>query len=180
MKEVVIPKYRQITDNFDVIDCPGFTLKIEHSLLAISKWESKYKKPYLEQKQFTVDEFVDYIKFMVLNEDELPSDWVSQLTVDSAKEIQAYIEDTPSATVIKHNDNKPAGHRRFTTSELIYAYMAQARIPYSAETWNIRRLLNVLEIISIDSQPKKKTPRSETLSRYRSMNQARRKPKKPR
>jgi hypothetical protein len=55
--------------------------------------------------------------------------------------------------------------------------MAQARVPYSAETWNIRRLLNVLEIISIESQPKKKLPKSQTLDRYRAMNKARRKPR---
>lgn len=175
MKEIVIPKYRQITDSFDVIDCPGFTLKIEHSLLSISKWESVFKKPYLEQKEFTVDEFTYYVRCMVLNADELPEGWVNQLTMDAAKEIQAFLEDKPSATVIKRKDDKPTKNKRFTTSELIYAYMAEARIPYSAETWNIYRLLNVLEIISIDSNPdKKKVPKAETLRKYRSMNQARR------
>ena len=112
---------------------------------------------------------------MVLNADELPEGWVNQLTMDAAKEIQAFLEDKPSATVIKRKDDKLTKNKRFTTSELIYAYMAEARIPYSAETWNIYRLLNVLEIISIDSNPdKKKVPKAETLRKYRSMNQARR------
>lgn len=175
MTEIVIPKYQQITDDFEVIDCPGFTLKIEHSLLAISKWESKFKKPYLEQKEFTYDEFVYYVECMVLNPEDIPPDGLKMLTMDSAKEIQAFIEDKPSATVIKRKDDKPKANKRFTTSELIYAYMAQARIPYSAETWNIYRLLNVLEIISIDSNPdKKKVSKADTLRKYRAMNQARR------
>lgn len=177
MKEIVIPPYRQVTDSFNVINCPGFTLKIEHSLLAISKWESKYKKPYLEQKEFTMDEFIYYIKCMVINEKDLPEDWASMLTVDSAREIQDYIEDNPSATIIKRGNDSNSKSKRFTTSELIYAYMAQARVSYSAETWNIRRLLNVLEIISIESQPKKKVPKSQTLDHYRAMNKARRKPR---
>ena len=179
MTEIVIPKYQQITDDFEVIDCPGFTLKIEHSLLAISKWESRFRKPYLEQKEFTYEEFVYYVECMALNPEDLPDDWVNKLTMDSAKEIQAFIEDKPSATVIKRQPEKPGGSKRFTTSELIYAYMAQARIPYSAETWNIYRLLNVLEIISIDNNPdKKKVSKADTLRKYRAMNAARRKPRK--
>ncbi len=124
-----------------------------------------------------MDEFIYYIKCMVINEKDLPEDWVSMLTVDSAREIQDYIEDNPSATIIKRGNDSNSKSKRFTTSELIYAYMAQARVPYSAETWNIRRLLNVLEIISIESQPKKKVPKSQTLDRYRAMNKARRKPR---
>lgn len=177
MKEIVIPPYKNVTDNFDVIVCPGFTLKIEHSLDSISKWESKYKKPYLEQKEFTYDEFVYYIDCMILNRSEIPEDWVSMLTVDSAKEIQEYIEDYPSATIIKHGKDKNDAGKRFITSELIYAYMAMSRVPFSADKWNIRRLLNLLEIIAIEQTPKKKVPKSQTLDRYRAMNKARRKPR---
>lgn len=177
MKEIVIPPYKNVTDNYDVIVCPGFTLEIEHSLLAISKWESKYKKPYLEQKEFNYEEFIYYIQCMVLNEKALPEDWTSMLTVDAAKEIQAYIDDYPSATIIRHGNEKQTANKRFTTSELIYAYMALARIPFSAESWNIRRLLNLLEIIAIEQQPKKKVSKSDTLNRYRAMNKARRKPR---
>lgn len=174
MKKIVIPKYVAVNDNYDVITSPGFTLKIEHSLLAISKWESKFKKPFLEQKTFTFDEFIYYIECMVLNEDELPENWISMLTVDASNQIKEYLEEYPSATVIKKSDDKKNKSKRFTTSELIYAYMAQSRVPYTAETWNIYRLLNVLSIISIDSQPKKKVSRSDTLNKYRAMNKARR------
>ena len=114
---------------------------------------------------------------MVLNEKALPEDWTSMLTVDAAKEIQAYIDDYPSATIIRHGNEKQTANKRFTTSELIYAYMALARIPFSAESWNIRRLLNLLEIIAIEQQPKKKVSKSDTLNRYRAMNKARRKPR---
>lgn len=174
--DIIIPKFITITDDNEVIQCPGYTLKIEHSLDAISKWESKYKKPYLEQKQLTVDEFLYYVDCMILNKDELPDNVCDYLTKENGEQIQQFIEDVPSATVIKRNmDSKTK--KRFTTSELIYAYMAQARIPFTADKWNIYRLLKVLEIISIDSQPPKKVPRSQTLNKYRAMNKARRRKK---
>lgn len=178
MLQIQVPKYMTVTDSFDVINSPGFTLKLEHSLLAISKWESRFKKPYLEQQAFTYEEFIYYVECMTLNPLELPEDAYGYLTIDNAKEIQSYIESYPSATTIKRNEDKKVGKKRMITSELLYAYMAQARIPYSAETWHIRRLLNVIEIISIDNQPKKKVPKSETLNKYRAMNRARRKPRR--
>lgn len=177
MAEIRVPKYRTITDDFRVIECPGFTLKLENSLASISKWESKFKKPFLEASEFTTEEFIYYVECMILNPTEIPKDATSYLTMDNVSEIQNFIVDYPSATVIKHNGEgkKKKGPKRFITSELIYAYMAQARIPYEAQFWNIRRLLNTIEIVAIENNPKKeKVPKSQTMSKYRAANKARR------
>lgn len=176
MKDIVIPKFVTVDDDLNVISSPGYVLKIEHSLLSISEWESKWKKPFFEQKQYTYDEFVSYVKFMTVNKDEVPDHAYECLTMDNTKEIQAYMNEKPSATIIKRTE-KPKQQKRFLTSELIYAWMAQARVPYSAETMNIWRLLNIIEIISIENQPKKKVSKADTLNKYRAMNKARRKPR---
>lgn len=176
MTDIVIPKFVTVDDDLNVVSSPGYVLKIEHSLLSISEWESKWHKPFLNQKDYTYEEFVSYVKCMTLNREEVPDHAYECLTVDNTKEIQEYMNDKRTATVIKRSD-KPQKQKRFVTSELIYAWMAQARIPYSAETMNIWRLLNIIEIISIENQPKKKVSKADTLNKYRAMNKARRKPR---
>ena len=42
-------------------------LTLEHSLISISKWESKWHKPFLDEKhQKTDEEFIDYVRCMCL------------------------------------------------------------------------------------------------------------------
>ena len=41
-------------------------LSLEHSLISLSKWESKYKKPFISNSEMTPDEVLDYIRFMTI------------------------------------------------------------------------------------------------------------------
>ena len=41
-------------------------LILEHSLLSISKWESKWHKPFLVNDTKSVDEMIDYIRCMTV------------------------------------------------------------------------------------------------------------------
>ena len=63
MLKLVIPAsefYNEQTAEF-VYYCET-ELQLEHSLESVSKWESKWNKPFLSSSDKTVDEILDYIK----------------------------------------------------------------------------------------------------------------------
>ena len=51
----------------EFISVKGITLKLEHSLVSLQKWESKWNKPYLTKEPKTYEENIDYIRCMTLN-----------------------------------------------------------------------------------------------------------------
>lgn len=124
---------------------------LEHSLLAISKWEAKWKKPFLTNDDRTQAEMLSYISFMPLN--EVDENFVIALTADQFKEIVEYIKDPHTATTIQQK-NKAAKSNEGLTSELIYYYLAQIPAPFDiCERWNFNRLLMLMQIASIKSDP---------------------------
>ena len=48
------------------------TIQLEHSLISLSKWEAKYKKAFLQDRDLTREETIDYIKFMTLTQSVKP------------------------------------------------------------------------------------------------------------
>lgn len=149
------------------------TLTLEHSLVALSKWESKWKKPFLcDKTEMSVEMFKDYVRCMTITQNVDPAvyDGLTQANVD---EIQAYMADPMTATVIG-NKQKGRVPTRFMTSELIYAHMAILRIPYECQKWHLNRLLTLIQVTSIEQEPKKKMSKADTMNRHRSLNAARR------
>ncbi len=69
MLEVVIPPqevFNDKTQEFGVI--PGGTFKVEHSLVSLAKWESKWEKPFLSETQMNREETIDYIRCMTITQ----------------------------------------------------------------------------------------------------------------
>ena len=46
----------------EFIKTPEYKLQMEHSLVSLSKWESKWGKPFLSKEPKTAAETIDYIK----------------------------------------------------------------------------------------------------------------------
>lgn len=145
-------------------------LKLEHSLVSISKWESKWHKPFLQNNDKTVEEVMDYIRCMTIN--QVNSYVYNALTHDNIDTIQKYIEDPMTATTIKSMPEKH--NNELVTSELIYYWMVALNIPFECEKWHINRLLTLIQICNIKNQPAKNMTRREIMSQNRLINEARR------
>lgn len=147
------------------------TILMEHSLLAISKWESKWKKPFLVEDPKTYEEAIDYYKCMTITQNVNP-DVYRTLKPDTVKEITDYINDKMTATTI--NNRNKRGPKQIVTSELIYCWMTQFGIPFECQKWHLNRLLMLIEVCSIKSEPEKKMPRREAIAQRNALNAARR------
>ena len=127
---------------------------LEHSLISISKWESKWHKPFLDSsiKTRSLDESYDYIRMMSLDPNVNP-DFVYAMTTKQMKELEIYITDPMTATTIKYYKNEKRPNRELVTSELIYFWMTAYQIPFTCEKWHINRLMKLIELCAVKNDP---------------------------
>lgn len=147
-------------------------LQLEHSLVSISKWESKHHKSFLDSEK-SVDEIIDYVKCMTLTQNVNPLVYQC-LTKENIKEISDYIEDPMTATTFRE-DKAPGGKKEIITSELIYHWMIALQIPVEFQKWHLNRLLTLIRVCNIKNQPQKKRSKREIIDSYEAMNEANRK-----
>ena len=148
------------------------TIQLEHSLLSITKWESKWHKPYLSKTQKTEEEALDYIRCMCIGKDIDPNVFRA-ITPKQAKLIAEYINDPMTATTIKRKDTKPS--REIITNELVYFWMTSFSIPFDpCEKWHFNRLMTLIEIASIKNQPPKKMGKRQAAQERSALNAQRR------
>lgn len=173
MLEITIPGF-EIYDNIkqEFIMSEGQTLQLEHSLVSISKWESKWHKLFLSKKEKTNEETLDYIRCMTLTENVDPSIYFG-LTNDNIKEINEYIENPMTATTISDTGGKNS--REQVSSELIYYWMIAQNVPVEFQHWHLNRLLTLLRVCSVKNAPPKQMSKSDIMSRNAALNAARRK-----
>ena len=172
--EIVIPD-QEGWDNEreEFVYLKGATLRMKHSLLSISKWEMKWKKPFLSPGyQMTEEETLDYYKCMTITQNVDP-DIYNFISADDRLRIMKYIEDPMSA--YKSQKKKKGGSRAAIVSERIYSWMIMNNVPSSYDKWHLSRLLNLLDIISEENAPKEKMSTAELFKRNHALNQARRK-----
>lgn len=151
-------------------------LKLEHSLLSISKWESKWCKPFLstnKEDRRTNKEMLDYIECMTLN-GNVPKNVYSALTQDNLRAISQYINHPMTASTVTEMSNSNPFRREIVTSELIYYWMIVYQIPFECEKWHINRLIMLIKICNAKNNPKKMNKR-EVMMQNHALNKARRK-----
>lgn len=150
-------------------------LCLEHSLVSLSKWESKWHKPFLSSEQKSTEEVLDYVRCMTITQNVDPKVY-TRLTEANVKEINAYIEDPMTATWFNKGNNQPSKkNSEQITSELVYYWMVALQIPFECQKWHLNRLLVLIRICNIKNQPAKKMNRREVASRNTALNAARRK-----
>lgn len=171
MLEIVVPGREFFDeDKNEFVTTKPTKLVLEHSLISLSKWESKWEKPFLSSDK-TVPETIDYIKCMTLtqNVDQLV---YNSLNEDNIQAVIKYIEAPMTATKVKAQ--KHARNSEIVTAELIYYWMIALNIPFECQKWHLNKLLTLIEICSIKSQPQKKMSKSDILRSNRELNAARR------
>lgn len=174
MLRITIPSMELWDENKEeFINTKEQTLQLEHSLVSLSKWESKWHKPFLSKDVKTEEETLDYIRCMTITQNVDPSVYAF-IPIDVRKEIQEYIDAPMTATRIK-DEQSSKGSSRQITSELIYHWMIAQNIPFECETWHLNRLLTLIKVCNIESQPSKKMNMKERMRQNAALNAARRK-----
>jgi len=173
MLTIVIPE-KELWDerNCCFINIKDTKIKMEHSLLSIARWEEKYEKSFLNVGPKTIEEELDYFKFMTITPNIDDSVYLC-LTKENKEDIRDYIARKHTATTINTNGNK-ASNDQFITNELIYYWMVESGIPFECEKWNINRLMTLIEVVSNERGPKQKMSPEQTAAMYAARNKARR------
>lgn len=156
----------------EFVNCRACTLKLEHSLVSISKWESKWKKPFLTDKEKTPAEFLDYIRCMTINPD-VPEEVYALLGHDSVRKIEEYIMDPATATTVTDRRRKGSSKGEIPTSELIYYWMISNGIPFECEKWRLNRLITLIRICNAKGNPQQMS-KAEIYAMNRELNNSRR------
>lgn len=147
------------------------TIQLEHSLLSLSKWESKWGKPFLSKNKLTDEETLDYIRCMTLNHN-VPPDTYARLTKENIDQIVDYIGAPMTATTFREDPNAKK-NREIITAELIYYWMIAAGIPNEYEKWHLNRLITLIRVCGIKNAPPKKMSTSEIMRRNAALNASR-------
>lgn len=172
MLQLAIPPSNYWNEELEeFVTTKGAVLQLEHSLISLSKWESKWKKPFLVAKPHTEEETIDYIRCMTLTQNVDPLVYYA-LRNEHIDQVSAYIDDPMTATTIQ--DRKPGRNRpEVVTSELIYYWMVAHQIPFECQKWHLNRLLILIRVCNIKNAPPEKMGRRETLAHNRQLNASR-------
>ena len=164
-------KSRELFDErtSEFITVKGGTLKLEHSLVSISKWERKWKIPFLSKKKKTNVQIDDYIRCMSVNGDPDPI-LIASISSEDKNRIIDYIEEKQTATWFSNLDDKRNTQSDVITSELIYYWMIEYQIPHEYEKWHLSRLLTLIEICNRKNSTPKKMSQAEIIARNKVLN----------
>lgn len=147
------------------------TLQLEHSLVSLSKWERKWKTPFLSCKDMTGEMSIDYVRCMTITQNVDPNVYLF-LTEENMNDVRKYIDDPMTATTFR-KISKPGG-RQVITAEIIYYWMVTLQIPFNpCEKWHLNRLLTLIRVCDEKNSPKKKMSKREAMNQQRSLNAAR-------
>lgn len=175
MLQITIPSRDDLWDESkgEFVTSKEQKLVLEHSLVSLSKWESKWCKPFLSKQEKTTEETIDYIRCMTLTQNVDPEVY-NFLTDDNIRDVNAYIEAPMTATWFS-NSNTGKQNREQITAELVYYWMIALNIPFECQKWHLNRLLTLIRVCEVKNSPLKKMSRRELLNRNAALNAARRK-----
>lgn len=174
MLQLLVPPANDLWDyaNQMFVSTKECRLSLEHSLISISKWESKWHKAFLGKREKTNEEIMDYVRCMTVTPNVDPNIYYA-LTKENIRAINDYIQDPMTATCLP-KDTHQSGIKDTPTSELIYFWMISYGIPFECQRWHLNKLLTLIRVCDQKNHPAKRMGRNEIISRNASLNKARR------
>ena len=174
MLKITIPA-REMFDEIkqEFINTKEQTLQLEHSLVSLSKWESKWHKPFIDNRNLSTEENIDYIRCMTLTQNVDPEVY-QYLSKENIKQINEYISDPMTATTFSNERSKGSG-KEVLTSEILYYDMIALDIPFECQKWHLNRLITLIKVCSIKQNPPQKMSKGDIMRRNAELNAARRK-----
>lgn len=160
-------------------------VRLEHSLISLSKWESKWCVPFLTHAEtLTKEQLADYIRCMVIGQgaESAPCERLGRNELETiirymnAPMTATWFADRPQPggkAVKRQKPRRRSG--RATTAEVIYAQMFALGIPKECEKWHLNRLLTLIRVCQETSAPPEKMSRKDALTQQRALVEARRK-----
>lgn len=161
---ILSENYNEETEEF-VRD--SVRVRLEHSLVTVSKWESIWEIPFLDKKDKTPEQTLSYVKLMIVG-GELAPEVFQKLLNNHSEQIEAFIKAPYSATKLRVDPNSPQS-RETMTSELVYYWMISLNVPVEFQHWHFNRLITLLRVINLKNTPKEKM----TLTQRRALNESR-------
>lgn len=159
-------------DKQEFIPAKTQTLQLEHSLVSVKKWESKWNRSFLSSKQpMTDEETIDYIRCMTITQNVNP-DVYNHISRKNVSEIDAYM--TAPMTATTFNDRDKRGSSEIITAEVIYYWMITCGIPMECQKWHLNQLIALIRVCSIKNGPAKKMSKSEIARQNAALNASRR------
>src|SRR5690606_28525115 len=122
-------------------------LKLEHSLLSLSKWESTWEKPFLTGESKTTEEVYGYVQAMSLG-GEIPLDVLYRLTEENLTQINQHIEAKMTATWFRETGQPKGYNADVVTAEVIYHWIVALSIDWEVEHWHLNRLTTLVKTIN--------------------------------
>ena len=172
MLQITVPEQEFFIDEISkFIKTKEQVLQLEHSLVSLAKWESKWCKPFISKEVKTKEETIDYIRFMTLTQNVDPNIYHC-LTSENHDEISEYVNAPMTATTFVEIGK--SNNSEIITAEIIYYWMVSYNIPFECQKWHFNRLLSLIKVCNLKNQPTKKMSRNEIYARNTALNDARR------
>lgn len=169
MLTIIVPMEESFDDSKqEFVVTQGFSLDLEHSLVSLSKWESKHEKPFLGNEEKSAEETLSYVECMILTPN-VPPEVYAKVSGDNLKAINEYITSKQTATWFSEI-KKESSSKEVITAEVIYHWMIALDVPLECQDWHLNRLLTLIKVINVKNAPKQKLGRREAAQRQRDLN----------